>query len=150
MKENILNSLPEGSWVVIPTKLLMAITVIGSFPLWMEPVNEMIEGHCGPCTKGKVFISNPVYIVLRIVEIGATSIIAWYVPQFNDILSVVGNFSDNITTFILPALMHLVVFKKQNSCGIKFLDWFALVFSTTLMIVCTYYSIKALIEHISH
>ena len=150
VKENILNSLPEGSWVVIPTKLLMAVTVIGSFPLWMEPVNEMIEGHWGPITKGKVFITNPVYIFLRIFEIVAISLVAWYVPQFNDILSVFGNFSDNITTFILPALMHLYIFRKQNSCGIKFLDWFALIFSTVLMVVCTYFSVKALIEHIKH
>lgn len=150
VKENILNSLPEGSWTVIPVNLLMAITVIGGFPLWMEPVNETIEGHWGPCTKGKVFITNPVYIILRIVEIILISLIAWFVPQFNDILSVVGNFSDNITTFIFPALMHLVVFKKQNTCGIKFLDWFALIFSTTLMVVCTYVSVESLIEHLKH
>ena len=147
VKENILNSLPEGSWVVIPTKLLMAITVIGGFPLWMEPANEIIEGHWGPCTKGKCFITNPVYIIFRIFEIICMSLIAWFIPQFNDILSVVGNFSDNITTFIFPALMHLVVFKKKASCGIKSLDWFALIFSTTLMVVCTYFSVKALIEH---
>ena len=115
----------------------------------MEPVNEMVEGHWGPCTKGKYFISNPTYIVFRIVEIILISLVAWFVPQFSDILSVVGNFSDNITTFIFPAWMHLVIFKKQNSCGMKSLDWFALIFSTILMVVCTVVSVKTLIDHIT-
>ena len=149
MQGDILKSLPDCPWVAVPVNIMMVITVIGGFPLWMEPVNEMVEGHWGPCTKGKYFISNPTYIVFRIVEIILISLVAWFVPQFSDILSVVGNFSDNITTFIFPAWMHLVIFKKQNSCGMKSLDWFALIFSTILMVVCTVVSVKTLIGHIT-
>ena len=147
MQGDILKSLPYFPWVTVPVNILMVITVIGGFPLWMEPVNEMVEGHWGPTTKGKYFISNPTYIIFRIVEIVLISLVAWFVPQFSDILSVVGNFSDNITTFIFPAWMHLVIFKKQNKCGIKTLDWFALVFSTVLRVVCTFVSGKSLIDH---
>ena len=119
MQGDILKSLPDCPWVAVPVNIMMVITVIGGFPLWMEPVNEMVEVHWGPCTKGKYFISNPTYIVFRIVEIILISLVAWFVPQFSDILSVVGNFSDNI------------------------------IFSTILMVVCTVVSVKTLIDHIT-
>ncbi|CBK21714.2 uncharacterized protein [Blastocystis hominis] len=147
---NILQSLPDGTWLAIPVNLLMVITVIGGFPLWMEPVNEMVEGHWGPCTKGKYFITNPVYIVFRIVEIVCISLVAYFVPFFEDILSVVGNFSDVITTFMFPAVMHLWVFRKVNTWGIKLMDWATLIFSTFIMVVCTTLSMKSLIEQLMH
>ena len=147
---NILQSLPDGTWLAIPVNLLMVITVIGGFPLWMEPVNEMVEGHWGPCTKGKYFITNPVYIIFRIVEIVLISLVAYFVPFFEDILSVVGNFSDVITTFMFPAVMHLWVFKKSNTWKIKLMDWATLIFSTFIMVVCTFLSMKSLIEQLMH
>lgn len=150
MKDDILQSLPEGHWLGIPVNLLMVITVIGGFPLWMEPVNEMVEGHWGPCTKGRWFISNPVYITFRIVEIVCISLVAYLVPFFGDILSVVGNFSDVITTFIFPAVMHLYVFRRVNSCGIKCLDWATLIFSSFIMVVCTTLSVMSLIDKLRH
>ena len=150
VQDDIVNSLPDGAWIAIPVNLLMVITVIGGFPLWMEPVNEMVEGHWGPCTKGRVFITNPVYILFRIVEIVLISVVAYFVPHFGDILSVVGNFTDNITTFIFPAVMHLRLLRKKRSCGIQFLDWFILFFSCILMVVCTTVSVKTLIEHMIH
>ena len=150
VEDEIVKSLPDGAWIAIPVNLLMVITVIGGFPLWMEPVNEMVEGHWGECTKGKIFITNPVYIIFRIVEIVLISVVAYFVPHFGDILSVVGNFTDNITTFIFPAFMHLRLLRKKRSIGIQSLDWFILVFSFVLMIVCTTVSFKTLIEHLLH
>ncbi|KAK8795926.1 hypothetical protein WA171_003892, partial [Blastocystis sp. BT1] len=117
VEDDIVKSLPDGAWIAIPVNLLMVITVIGGFPLWMEPVNEMVEGHWGECTKGKIFITNPVYIIFRIVEIVLISVVAYFVPHFGDILSVVGNFTDNITTFIFPAFMHLRLLRKKRSIG---------------------------------
>ena len=148
--DDIVQSLPDGAWIAYPVDLLMVITVIGGFPLWMEPVNEMVEGHWGEVTKGKVFITSPVYICWRIFEIVAISVVAYFVPHFGDILSVVGNFTDNITTFIFPAWMHLSLLRKKRSCGIQFLDWFILIFSCVLMVVCTTVSIQTLIEHMVH
>ena len=148
--DDIVQSLPDGAWIAYPVDLLMVITVIGGFPLWMEPVNEMVEGHWGEVTKGKVFITNPVYILWRIFEIVVISVVAYFVPHFGDILSVVGNFTDNITTFIFPAWMHLSLLRKKRSCGIQFLDWFILIFSFVLMVVCTTVSFQTLIEHMKH
>ena len=142
MQGDILKSLPDCPWVAVPVNIMMVITVIGGFPLWMEPVNEMVEGHWGPCTKGKYFISNPTYIVFRIVEIILISLVAWFVPQFSDILSVVGNFSDNITTFIFPAVMHIVFFRNRTSTTIMGLDMATLVVSVIIMIICTSLSLK--------
>lgn len=71
-------------------------------------------------------------------------------PFFEDILSVVGNFSDVITTFMFPAVMHLWVFRRVNTWGIKLMDWATLIFSTFIMVVCTTLSMKSLIEQLMH
>ena len=128
---------------------MMVITVIGGFPLWMEPVNETIEGHWGPCTKGRAFITNPVYIMFRIFEIIAISLVAYFVPFFGDILSLVGNFTDVVTTFIFPALMHFVVIRTGDSVTIAVLDIVAFIFSFIIMVVCTSVSVLKLIKDLN-
>ena len=147
MQESIITSLPDGFALGWLLNLMMWFTVVGGFPLWMEPINETIEGD--DVEHGKVFISSRKYLILRTVEIVLMGLVACLVPSFADVLSLIGNFTDVLTTFIFPAWMHLVIFKKQNSCGMKSLDWFALIFSTILMVVCTVVSVKTLIDHIT-
>ena len=136
-----MNSLPEGSWIVIPVNLLMAITVIGGFPLWMEPVNETIEGD--DKEYGKIFITTKKYIIMRSIEIIIMSFIAYVIPSFQSLLGLIGNFTDVLTTFIFPAVMHIVFFRNRVSSTIMGLDFATLIISVIIMIICTAYSLKS-------
>lgn len=119
----------------------MCITVIGGFPLWMEPVNETIEGD--DKEYGKIFITTKKYIIMRSIEIIIMSFIAYVIPSFQSLLGLIGNFTDVLTTFIFPAVMHIVFFRNRVSSTIMNLDFATLIISVIIMIICTAYSLKS-------
>ena len=119
---------------------MMCFTVVGGFPLWMEPINETIEGD--DVEHGKIFIKSKKYLILRTVEIGLMGLVGYLVPSFYDVLSLIGNFTDVLTTFIFPAVMHIVFFRNRTSSTIMGLDMATLVISVIIMIICTSLSLK--------
>ena len=91
---------------------------------------------------GKVVISSRKYLILRTVEIVLMGLVACLVPSFADVLSLIGNFTDVLTTFIFPAVMHIVFFRNRTSTTIMGLDMATLVVSVIIMIICTSLSLK--------
>lgn len=140
MDGNIINSLPSDFTLGWLLNAMMCVTVVGGFPLWMEPVNETIEGDDKEF--GKYFITSKKYVILRSVEIVLMSVIAYLVPDFQALLGLIGNFTDVLTTFIFPAVMHIVFFRNRVSNTIMGLDFATLIVSVAIMIICTAYSIK--------
>ena len=140
VQESIITSLPDGFALGWLLNLMMWFTVVGGFPLWMEPINETIEGD--DVEHGKVFISSRKYLILRTVEIVLMGLVACLVPSFADVLSLIGNFTDVLTTFIFPAVMHIVFFRNRTSTTIMGLDMATLVVSVIIMIICTSLSLK--------
>lgn len=120
--------------------IMMFITVAGGFPLWMEPINETIEKD--EIERGKLFIKTKKIIYLRIAEIAAMSVVALLVPSFQAILALIGNFTDVLTTFIFPAVMHIVFFRNRTKSWIIWMDMITMVISVVIMVVCTSVSIK--------
>ena len=140
VKDNILNSFPTTGALGVILNLAMMVTVVGGFPLWMEPVNETVEGD--DVEHGKWFIKTPKYVILRTVEVCAMSLIAGFVPRFGTVVGLIGNFTDVLTTFTFPAVMHFVFFRNKTSPTIIYLDLGQLVLSVIIMIICTSLSLK--------
>ncbi|KAK8797892.1 hypothetical protein WA171_005421 [Blastocystis sp. BT1] len=140
VKDNIMQSLPAEFTLGTLLNIAMFITVAGGFPLWMEPINETIEK--GEIERGKLFIKTRKYIILRVVEIVCISVIALVVPSFSQVLSLIGNFTDVLTTFIFPAVMHIVFFRNRTKSWIMWMDMITLVISVFIMIICTSISLK--------
>ena len=82
------------------------------------------------------------YLILRTVEIVLMGLVGYLVPSFYDVLSLIGNFTDVLTTFIFPAVMHIVFFRNRTSSTIMGLDMATLVISVIIMIICTSLSLK--------
>ena len=144
MQDNILNSFPTDGALGVIINLAMMVTVVGGFPLWMEPVNETVEGD--DIEHGKIFIKTPKYILLRTVEVCLMSLIALLIPAFGTVVGLIGNFTDVLTTFTFPAVMHIVFFRNKTSQTIMYLDLGQLVLSVVIMIICTSLSLKEFIK----
>ena len=140
IQENIMQSLPAGFKLGTLLNLAMFVTVAGGFPLWMEPINETIER--GEVERGQLFIKSKNIIILRVVEICLIVLVAVLVPSFSTILSLIGNFTDVLTTFIFPAVMHIVFFRNRTKTWIIWMDLIVLVISVFIMVICTSISIK--------
>lgn len=87
MTGNVLASIPEGNWVSILISVLMVVTCIGGYLLYMGPIHEVVESGMGVPTTNAYFVTSKKFIVFRVVEILLISLVATLLPFFSDILS---------------------------------------------------------------
>ncbi|XP_022763790.1 amino acid transporter AVT3B-like [Durio zibethinus] len=85
-------------------QLGLCINLFFSFPLMMNPVYEIIERR---------FWGGSYCLWLRWLLVLIVSLVALFVPNFADFLSLVGSSVCCGLGFVLPALFHLLVFKEE-------------------------------------
>lgn len=125
LQENMLNNLPQESYVAIIVRLAMALTCITTYPLTCIPPASMIEQlimqwkHSRYNRYQSIFIINSsnddnnyeptfsIKLFVRIFLVFTTTLISIAVPCFGDIIAVVGCFTVTILSFILPPVLHL-------------------------------------------
>ena len=87
MSGNVLASIPEGNWVSILISILMVVTCIGGYPLYIGPIHEVVESGMGIPTTNAYFITSKKFILFRVVETLLISLVASLLPFFSDVLS---------------------------------------------------------------
>ena len=65
----------------------MVITTIGSVPLYMGPICEVVETGFGSMKAGRYFIGNGKAIAFRVIMVALISLVAFIFPYFSDVLS---------------------------------------------------------------
>ncbi|KAG2244187.1 hypothetical protein Bca52824_093975 [Brassica carinata] len=85
-------------------QLGLCINLFFTFPLMMNPVFEIVERR---------FAGGMYSAWLRCLLVLAVTLVALFVPNFTDFLSLVGSSTCCILGFVLPALFHLLVFKEE-------------------------------------
>lgn len=84
---NILGAIPSDSiWNMI-ISVLMVVTCMGSFPLYLGPIHELFDGRYGKVITGKYFIKNSNYVSFRVVEVLAISVFAFVFDDFKSVLN---------------------------------------------------------------
>lgn len=87
-------------------QLGLCVNLFFTFPLMMNPVYEVFERR---------FWEGRYCIWLRWILVLAVSLIALFVPNFADFLSLVGSSTCCVLGFVLPALFHYLTFKDEMS-----------------------------------
>ncbi|KAF9617279.1 hypothetical protein IFM89_035223 [Coptis chinensis] len=85
-------------------QLRLRINLFFTFPLMMNPVYEVFERR---------FCGGRYCFLLRWLVVLGVSLVALMVPNFGDFLYLVGSSVCCILGCVLPALFHLLVFKKE-------------------------------------
>lgn len=78
--------LPEKSFYNVVVSVLMVVTCIGSFPLYLSPTHEVIEGSWGEPKTNRYFITSPRFVLFRVIETILVSVVAKLLPSFSAIL----------------------------------------------------------------
>ena len=78
--------LPEKSVYNVIVSILMVVTCIGSFPLYLAPAHVVVEGSWGEPKMNRYFITSPRFVFFRIVETALVSVVAKLLPSFSAIL----------------------------------------------------------------
>ncbi|PHT54798.1 Amino acid transporter ANTL3 [Capsicum baccatum] len=115
-KEIITTNLGRGLLSTL-VQIGLCINLFLTFPLMMNHVYEVIERR---------FCEGRYCFWLRWVVVLAVTLVALVVPNFDDFLSLVGSSVCIVLGFMLPAMFHLIVFKKE-------LVWHGLAFALVLM-----------------
>ncbi|KAK9112440.1 hypothetical protein Scep_019959 [Stephania cephalantha] len=121
-------------------QLGLCVNLFFTFPLMMNPVYEVVERRA---CEGRYCVW------LRWVVVLFVSLTALLVPNFADFLSLVGSSVCIVLGFVLPALFHLIVFKRELKWGGVALNGGIIAFGLVFAVVGTWsalmeiFSVKA-------
>lgn len=117
VKNNILYNInKESVWYYIST-FLISIMCIFSLPVAVMPAFQLIEPKSKDNDKG-LFTVTPLKILFRILVTLAVAAVAYLFPDFNIVISLLGNIIFALVNFIIPPLLLI----KMNKDDMDLLD----------------------------
>lgn len=141
--DNILITLEKPAWLVAAANLFVVVHVVGSYQVYAMPVFDMIETvlvkklDFTPCFRLR-FITRTAYVAL-------TMIIAIAVPFFGGLLGFFGGFAFAPTTYFLPCIMWLAIYKPKRFGLSWFANWICIILGLTLMILAPIGALRTII-----
>ncbi|XP_043704033.1 lysine histidine transporter 2-like isoform X2 [Telopea speciosissima] len=133
VEDNILISLEKPKWLIAMANMFVVVHVIGSYQIYAMPVFDMIETflvkkmHFTPCFRLR-FIARTTYVAL-------TMFLAMTFPFFGGLLGFFGGFVLAPTTYFLPCIMWLVIYKPRKFSLSWFTNWICIILGVLLLIL---------------
>ncbi|TVU43562.1 hypothetical protein EJB05_10041 [Eragrostis curvula] len=119
VEDNILISLNKPKWLIALANMMVVIHVIGSYQIYAMPVFDMME------TVLVKKLRFPPGIMLRLIArslyVAFTMFVGITFPFFGGLLGFFGGFAFAPTTYFLPCIMWLAIYKPKRFG----LSWFA-------------------------
>ncbi|OMO73616.1 Amino acid transporter, transmembrane [Corchorus capsularis] len=131
VEDNILISLEKPTWLIVAANAFVVIHVIGSYQLYAMPVFDMIETvlvkklHFRP-TRMLRFITRNLYVA-------ATMFVGICFPFFGALLGFFGGFAFAPTTYFLPCIMWLAIYKPKKFSLSWCTNWICIILGILLM-----------------
>ncbi|KAL3720374.1 hypothetical protein ACJRO7_005225 [Eucalyptus globulus] len=133
VEDDILISLNKPKWLIAMANMFVVIHVIGSYQVYAMPVFDMIETvlvkklHFKP-TGTLRFVARNVYVAF-------TMFVAITFPFFSGLLSFFGGFAFAPTTYFLPCIMWLAIYKPRKFSLSWWSNWVCIIVGLLLMIL---------------
>ncbi|KAJ6719251.1 LYSINE HISTIDINE TRANSPORTER 2-LIKE [Salix purpurea] len=133
VEDNILISLEKPAWLIATANMFVVVHVIGSYQVYAMAVFDMLETalvkklHFSP--------SFMLRFVTRTVYVGFTMVVGICIPFFGGLLSFFGGFAFAPTTYFLPCIMWLSIYKPKKFSFSWIANWACIVLGISLMIV---------------
>ncbi|KAJ4959635.1 hypothetical protein NE237_019545 [Protea cynaroides] len=131
--DNILMSLNHPTWLIAMANLFVVVHVIGSYQIYAIPVFDMLETtlvkkfHFTPCFRLR-FFTRTTYVAL-------TMFLGMTFPFFGGLLGFFGGFAFAPTTYFLPCIMWLAIYKPKRFSLSWFTNWICIILGLLLMIL---------------
>ncbi|KAH6558999.1 hypothetical protein KP509_1Z032700 [Ceratopteris richardii] len=133
VEDNILKSLQHPTWLIAAANLMVVVHVIGSYQIYAMPVFDMLESFLVK----KVHL--PPGIILRLVTrslyVAFTCFVGVTLPFFGDLLGFFGGFAFAPTTYFLPCIMWLCIYKPKPFGFSWITNWICIILGVLLMFV---------------
>ncbi|XP_057515585.1 lysine histidine transporter 1-like [Amaranthus tricolor] len=143
VEDNILISLQKPGWLIIAANLFVVVHVIGSYQIYAMPVFDMLETVLVKKLKFKPtwylrFITRNVYVAF-------TMFIAITFPFFGGLLGFFGGFAFAPTTYFLPCIMWLAIYKPRKFSLSWWTNWTCIVLGILLMVLAPIGGLRTII-----
>ncbi|XP_050231502.1 lysine histidine transporter-like 2 [Mercurialis annua] len=133
VEDNILISLEKPVWLIVMANAFVVIHVIGSYQLYAMPVFDMLETMLVKRFNFKP--SATLRFVTRNAYVAFTMFIAICFPFFGGLLGFFGGFAFAPTTYFLPCIMWLAIYKPKRFSLSWITNWMCIIAGLLLMIL---------------
>nr|XP_010930433.2 lysine histidine transporter 1 [Elaeis guineensis] len=141
--DNILISLERPRWLIAAANMFVVIHVIGGYQIYAMPVFDMMETmlvkklHFSP--------SIALRLVARTLFVALTMFIGICIPFFGGLLGFFGGFALAPTTYYLPCIMWLVIYKPRKFSLSWITNWICIILGVILMILAPIGGLRTII-----
>ncbi|KAK4767607.1 hypothetical protein SAY86_015357 [Trapa natans] len=143
VQDNILISLEKPRWLIAAANVFVLVHVIGSYQVFAIPVFDMLESFMVKSMKMKPtwylrFATRNAYVAL-------TMFLGITFPFFGGLLSFFGGFAFVPTTYFIPCIIWLVLFKPRRFSLSWIVNWFCIFVGVTLLILAPIGALRQII-----
>ncbi|XP_059309816.1 lysine histidine transporter 2-like [Lycium ferocissimum] len=148
VESNILISLEKPAWLIIMANAFVVIHVIGSYQIFAMGVFDMAESYLvkvkkyTPCTMLR--------IIVRTTYVAITLFLGMTFPFFSGLLGFFGGFAFAPTTYFLPCIIWLAIYKPKRFSFSWFTNWICIIIGVLLMILAPLGALRHIILEAKH
>ncbi|XP_017255482.1 lysine histidine transporter 1 [Daucus carota subsp. sativus] len=133
VSDNILITLKNPKWLIAMANMFVVFHVIGSYQIYAMPVFDMIETVL--VKKLKFPPSFALRFVSRNLYVAFTMFVGICFPFFGGLLGFFGGFAFAPTTYFLPCVMWLSIYKPKRFSLSWIANWICIIMGVLLMIL---------------
>ncbi|XP_072971930.1 lysine histidine transporter 1-like [Typha angustifolia] len=131
--DNILVTLNNPRWLIAIANMMVVVHVIGSYQIYAMPVFDMIETVL--VKKFNLPPGLPLRFIARSLYVAFTMFVAITFPFFGALLGFFGGFALAPTSYFLPCIIWLAVYKPRKFSLSWITNWICIVLGLILMIL---------------
>ncbi|KAL5748286.1 hypothetical protein ACOSQ2_025583 [Xanthoceras sorbifolium] len=133
VEDNVLLSLEKPRWLVATANMFVVVHVIGSYQVFAMPVFDMVESFL--VMKMHFKPSKILRFCIRNLYVALTMFLAVTFPFFGGLLSFFGGFAFAPTTYYLPCIIWLAIYKPRKFSLSWITNWICIVLGVILMVL---------------
>ncbi|KAK1318847.1 Lysine histidine transporter 1 [Acorus calamus] len=143
VEDNILVTLSKPRWLIAMANLFVVVHVIGSYQIYAMPVFDMME----TVLVKKLHFSPGILLrlITRSAYVALTMFLAMTFPFFDGLLSFFGGFAFAPTTYFLPCIMWLAIYKPKKYSLSWITNWICIVLGVLLMVIAPIGGLRVII-----
>ncbi|EPS70921.1 hypothetical protein M569_03830, partial [Genlisea aurea] len=144
VQDNVLVSLEKPVWLIAMANLFVVVHVIGSYQIYAMPVFDMMETVMVKKLRFKPtwylrFITRNIYVAF-------TMFIGMTFPFFGGLLGFFGGFAFAPTTYFLPCIMWLVIYKPKKFGLSWWTNWICIILGVLLTVIAPIGGLRQIIQ----
>ncbi|KAM0880029.1 hypothetical protein ACQ4PT_033853 [Festuca glaucescens] len=141
--DNILITLSKPKWLIAMANMMVVIHVIGSYQIYAMPVFDMIETVL--VKKLRFSPGLTLRLIARSTYVAFTMFIGITFPFFGGLLGFFGGFAFAPTTYFLPCIMWLAIYKPKKFSLSWCINWVCIILGVCLMVLAPIGALRQII-----